>query len=467
MEHTGEHIEKSFIGSLILRPALYYEVSMIVKTHMIENARMQVVIENVYQQLEEKNGFDINICADKLERDTNGDITYAYLHEFINHANTKNIVEYANEIRRKYLLKELVLLGDYVSIESRKDIDPSEVLTEIDKRKDEIINNYSSKKNSHVGSFVVNVADNILEAKESGGLRGLDTGWNDLNRAIGGYRPGKLMVLAARPGMGKSYLTAVLIYNAAVNQVPVAMYLLEMTCEEYTQIFISIRTGIPNEKLEDGNLNEEEQNLVLEAADFISRLPIYLEDRFKSFVDIHMDLRFKIRKHGVKMAVIDYLQLCTYPGMDRSSEYEVATKISGKLKQMSMPGDCNCFVLALSQLSRSVEQRGGMKRPMMSDLRSTGAIEQDADIIGFIYRAAYYGILEDEEGNSLKDVAEVMFSKIRGRKLATLKKRFWEGIFSDLPADDFTNDIQPAIPANVDDNAGMNGRRNDDDEIPF
>ena len=305
-------------------------------------------------------------------------------------------------------------------------------------------------------------------ANQEGGLTGIPSGFTDLDTLTSGWQPSDLIIIAARPGMGKTSFVLSMARNASMDfGKGVALFSLEMSNIQLVQRLLSMESSISSHKLRTGKLTEADWKKLHKAVERMSEAPIYIDDT--PGINI-FELRAKCRRlkmqHDIQLIVIDYLQLMT-GGTDRSRgnrEQEVSS-ISRSLKALAK--ELNVPVIALSQLSRAVEMRGGTKKPQLSDLRESGSIEQDADIVSFIYRPEYYQITEDEEGNSLKSVAEIIVAKHRNGATDSVKLRFTEEYarFSDLGDPNFN-----ALPDFNDPNQGIitrSSRLNSDDIIPF
>ncbi|NNE30169.1 MAG: replicative DNA helicase, partial [Saprospiraceae bacterium] len=302
------------------------------------------------------------------------------------------------------------------------------------------------------------------------GLTGIPTGFTELDRLTSGWQNSDLVIVAARPGMGKTSFTLALAKNAALDfKKPVAFFSLEMSSIQLAQRLISMEAEITGSKLRDGRLDDDDWGVLHSAVERLGDAPIFIDDTPGINV---FELRAKCRRlkmqHKIELVMIDYLQLMTAGGEGNKAgnrEQEISA-ISRALKGMAK--ELNVPVIALSQLSRNVENRGGTKRPMLSDLRESGAIEQDADIVSFIYRPEYYQILEDEEGNSVKGMAELIVAKHRNGATDTVKLKWIDYCAK------FVNPDDPNFNSLTDDayNAGSPGiitmpSRINDEDVPF
>ncbi len=399
----------------------------------------------------------------------------AYLAELTHRvASAANIEYHARIIAQKYIQRELIRVSTKTIRDAFEDTsDVFELLDEAEQGLYNIAQNNMSRGYESTGTLASKMLKQIEELKgKKDGLTGVPTGFTDLDRLTSGWQPSDLIIIAARPSMGKTGLVLSMARNTALDfKKPVAIFSLEMSNLQLVLRLVSMEAEISGSKLRNGQLEEEEWKRLHKAVERISEAPIFIDDT--AGINI-FELRAKARRmklqHDIQLIIIDYLQLMsggnnTQRGINREQEI---SSISRSLK--SLAKELNVPVIALSQLSRAVEVRGGAKRPQLSDLRESGAIEQDADIVAFIYRPEYYQIYEDENGQSLKGVAEIIVAKHRNGAVDTVKLRFTDKYarFSDL--DDFSFDALPSgvfhdpSPANV---IIRPSRMNDDEDIPF
>lgn len=249
-----------------------------------------------------------------------------------------------------------------------------------------------------------------------GGITGVPSGFSRLDQMTGGWQPSDLIIIAARPSMGKTALTLAMARNAAMNAskpTGVVIFSLEMSAGQLAQRLLTSEARVDAQAARTGRLSDGDWPKLVRAAGRLSDAPIFIDDTPGLTA---LELRAKCRRlkaeHGIGLVVVDYLQLMHGSGMGKNSNREqeiagISRSLKGLAKELNVP------VIALSQLSRAVETRGGDKRPQLSDLRESGSIEQDADVVAFIYRAARYGITVDENGNSTEGLAEILVSKQR------------------------------------------------------
>ena len=291
-------------------------------------------------------------------------------------------------------------------------------------------------------------------ANQKEGLSGLRTGFHDLDKITSGWQNSDLIIIAARPAMGKTAFVLSMAKNMAVNfNIPVALFSLEMSNVQLVNRLIVNVCEIPGDKIKSGQL----ENYEWEQLDFkIKELydaPIYVDDTPSlSIFELRTKARRLVREHDVKAIIIDYLQLMNASGMNFGSREQEVSTISRSLKGLAK--ELNIPIIALSQLNRGVESRQGAegKRPQLADLRESGAIEQDADMVCFIHRPEYYKITEDERGNSLIGLAEIIIAKHRNGAVGDVRLRFksefakFMNIDDDVPRE-FTSGVnRPAQP---------------------
>ena len=356
---------------------------------------------------------------------------------------------HARIIVQKYIQRELIrisykIIGD--AYDETKDVlsllDESESAL-FDVTQGNIKRSYESAEN-----LVLQAINRIEEiAKKEGQVSGIPSGFAGLDKVTAGWQPSDLIILAARPAMGKTAFVLSMARNITVqHNVPVAVFSLEMSGVQLITRLIASESGISAEKLRKGTLEDHEWEQLNAKVKGLEKAPLYIDDTPALSI---FDLRAKCRRlksqYDIQLIIIDYLQLMTAGGDSKSGgnrEQEIST-ISRSLK--SIAKELNVPVIALSQLSREVEKRGGSKRPQLSDLRESGAIEQDADLVSFIYRPEYYGFptWDDDEQRSCMGEAEIMIAKHRNGSVENVRLKFQKELakFSDLDAHDFVGEI--------------------------
>lgn len=309
--------------------------------------------------------------------------------------------------------------------------DPYELLDTAEQQIFELANARANLSTKTLADVLKDTLSYLEEIRgKSSGITGVPSGL-DLDRLTAGWQPGDLIIVAARPSMGKTAFTLSMARNTALfpdeeKRWGVAIFSLEMSDQSLVQRLLTMEARISAQSARTGRLQDDEFKKMIEAAGRLHQAKIFIDDTPGLSI---MELRSKCRRlkneHNIGIVIVDYLQLMTGPQNDRSSsrEQEIAN-ISRGLKALAK--ELNVPVIALSQLSRAVEQRGGDKRPQLSDLRESGSIEQDADVVCFLYRPEYYGITTDEVGNSTENIAEVIVGKQRNGPTDTVRLNFIE-----------------------------------------
>src|SRR5690606_21402547 len=285
------------------------------------------------------------------------------------------------------------------------------------------------RKGSRSMSEVVMETFKQLEAlsHRDGGITGVPSGFHALDDMTGGWQKSDLIIIAARPSMGKTAFSLAVSMNAATHPqygVPIAIFSLEMSANQLAQRMLTSEARIDAQKARTGRLTDDDWPKLARAAGKLSNAPIFVDDTPGLGI---LELRAKCRRlkaeHDIGMVIVDYLQLMhgTAQGKNANREQEIA-QISRSLKALAKELDVP--VIALAQLSRAVETRGGDKRPQLSDLRESGSIEQDADVVSFIYRAERYGITVDDNGNSTEGIGEIIIGKQRNGPIGTVTLAF-------------------------------------------
>lgn len=262
----------------------------------------------------------------------------------------------------------------------------------------------------------------IESAKNNGGIIGIHTGFSSFDAITGGLQPDDMIIIGGRPGMGKSAFVQDVALNVAAEGYSVAIFSLEMSTEQITDRFISKSVEIPVIRMRSGNINDAELLRISDRVNDLTEAPIWIDDTAGiTLRDLGYRIRRFVKKYNVKLVIIDYLQLINNDKKGGTRENEVS-EISRRLKTLAK--ESKIPIIALSQLSRAVESRGGSKRPQLSDLRESGSLEQDSDLVAFLHRPEYYGQEEDEMGNSTQGICEVIVAKNRRGACDTIRLKF-------------------------------------------
>jgi replicative DNA helicase len=366
-------------------------------------------------------------------------------------ADTAHIEKHAMIIQQKYVKRSMGVLGAELHNASfDESIDDLEVIEIAEREISKIVNHMDKKNYANMSSLMVEFAKRTeaLRANETD-LVGVPTGFPALDRVTHGWRKTDLIILAARPSVGKTAFAINLARNAATHPTKptkVGMFSLEMSKGQLVDRLVSMSSKIFLDKIITGRLNETDMSaLYNKGIALVSNMPIFIDDTGGlNIFELRAKARRMVKKEKVGLIIIDYLQLMSGISTDKSinSRENEISHISRNLKALAKELDIP--IIALSQLSRKVEERK-VKEPMLSDLRESGAIEQDADMVMFLYRPEYYGINADEQGESTKGATYLDIAKHRNGALETIALR------ANLAIQEFTQDdttmYRPALPA--------------------
>lgn len=344
----------------------------------------------------------------------------------MNVASAAHVEYHARIVAQKYLARELINFASVIensAFDESNDID--DLLQEAEKHLFDISQRNLKKDVAQIDPVINQAVEQMqLAGKRQSGLSGLDTGFRELNKVTSGWQNSDLIIIAARPAMGKTAFVLSMALNIALHNDPVAVFSLEMANIQLVNRLISNACEIPGEKIKSGDLTTTEWGQLTTRLGKLQGLPFFVDDTSGlTIMELRTKARRLVREHGVKLIIIDYLQLMSAGIKMGSREQEVST-ISRSLKQLAR--ELNIPIIALSQLNRKLEDRGNKdKRPQLSDLRESGAIEQDADIVCFIHRPEYYSHTGlDADGNSIRGKAEFIIAKHRSGGVGTVDMLF-------------------------------------------
>ncbi|MCB0479095.1 MAG: replicative DNA helicase [Crocinitomicaceae bacterium] len=470
-------LEEAVLGALMLEnQAVNDSIDILKKPEFFYKEAHQKIFSAILKLFGNSEPIDILTVTNQLKSE--GQLEKVggafYISQLTNKVASSAHVEYhARIIAQKYIQRELIRISSE-TIRSAYDEtqDVFDLLNQAESDLFSVAEGNINKSYDTMGPLVTQAIANIEAAKAKGdGISGVQTGFTDLDRVTSGWQPSDMIVLAARPGMGKTAFVLSMARNTAVDyNKGVAIFSLEMASVQLVNRLIASETGISSEKLRKGTLEDYEFKQLHARINRLADAPIFIDDTPGISI---FELRAKCRRlkmqHDIQLVIIDYLQLMTAgTGKGGNREQEIST-ISRSIKEIAK--EINVPIIALSQLSRSVETRGGDKRPMLSDLRESGAIEQDADIVTFIYRPEYYGMTEDENGNPTQGVGEIIIAKHRNGALENVRLKFIANLakFDNLDTFDTPNFGGGFGPNNSFDEAGnmtigskMNEPDNDD-----
>jgi len=420
--------EKALLGSIMLKPEAMHEIIDMVKPDSFYSEKHRIIYNSMLELFEKNEPIDILSLSSKLkEKKQHEQIGGgAYLTELVNFVpSAANIKHYADIVQKKFMMRNLINAADHIS-ELGYDED-----TDIEHTLDSAQSSIFEVTNSPTLQKFIAIKDTLTEAWEriehlhqsKDEMRGVKSGYKELDSLLAGFQKSDLIIIAARPSMGKTSLALDIARQAAVNhKTPVGIFSLEMSSQQLVDRMLAAQSYVNAWKLRTGKLSTDEEFDKLQAAlSVLSEAPIYIDDKSSSNV-LQMRAIARRLKHekGLGLIIVDYLQLIM-PTQGRSNDSMVqqVTEISRALKGMARELDVP--VIALSQLSRAVEQRRG--RPRLSDLRDSGSIEQDADVVMFIHREDK---MNKDSSDNRPNIAEILVEKHRNGPVGKVELYFDE-----------------------------------------
>ena len=411
--------EQSVVGSMLLDSDAITVASEIITGDDFYNKQYGVLFDTMVELHEEGSSVDVVTLQNRLrEKDVPPEVSsLEFIRDLVAMVPTSaNVKYYAKIVSDKSLLRRLIRLNEDIANTCYQGKENTEViLEETEKKVFDLVQRRGSSDYVPIRQVVMNAMDKIeSSSKLHGTVTGIATGFLDLDYRTAGMQPSDLVLIAARPSMGKTAFVLNIAQNVAFKlHHCVAIFSLEMSKEQLVNRMFSLESSVDAQKLRTGQLADDEWEKLIESANTIGNSKLIIDDTPGISIS---ELRSKCRKfkleHDLKMIIIDYLQLMSGSGRSDSRQQEISD-ISRSLK--SVARELNVPVLALSQLSRAVEQRPD-HRPMMSDLRESGAIEQDADVVMFIYRDDYYNKETDRKG-----ISEIIIAKQRNGPIGTVE----------------------------------------------
>lgn len=409
-------LEEAVIGAIMIDRDAIGVVSDMLRPESFYHASHQAIYEACLTLFAANSPIDILTVSEQLRKAGHLDaIGGSYtLTEITNRVASSANVEFHARIILQAAIKRRVIEISSGAISNAYDPaqDPFDLLADVER---ELfgITNFSGKDGVTLAAAGDEVMRQLSAAMQRpDGLTGVNTGFSALNIATGGLQKSDLIILAARPGMGKTALALNIAMNAAKAGTPVGVFSLEMPAAQLVQRLAAAETGISAELIRTGKITTDDIRRIDAAVRAFDGVPLHIDDSAGlRITDLRAKARRMHKKHSLGLLIVDYLQLIGSDSKFGQSREQEVSAMSRGLKALAKELDVP--IIALSQLSRAVETRGGSKRPILSDLRDSGSIEQDADIVSFIYRPEYYDILEDENRQSLKGVAEIILAKHR------------------------------------------------------
>ncbi len=485
-------LEEAVLGAMMIDKKGVDEVIDILQPDAFYKDAHKYIFEAIVTLFNDSQPIDLLTVSAQLKKMAKLDLAGGdfYLIQLTQKISSSAHIEFHSRIiLQKFIQRSLIKISSEIIEDSYDETtDVFDLLDKAESKLYEVTQGNIKRSSETAQSLVIQAKKRIEEIAGKEGLSGIATGFDKLDEVTSGWQPSDLIIIAARPGMGKTAFVLSMARNIAISfNHAVAVFSLEMSSVQLITRLISSETGLSSEKLRTGKLEKHEWEQLSVKVKDLEKAPLFIDDTPSLSI---FDLRAKARRlksqHDIKIIIVDYLQLMTAGGGGKGGgnrEQEIST-ISRNLKALAKELDVP--VIALSQLSRAVETRGASKRPLLSDLRESGAIEQDADIVSFIYRPEYYKIDEwdDDEHTPTQGQAEFIIAKHRNGGLENIRLKFigqygkfdnledFSSGFSDLPSkmnlDDQPNPFMtPNLPS-ANDAFGSNLNNFDDDsDVPF
>ncbi|MDR2146677.1 MAG: replicative DNA helicase [Tannerella sp.] len=420
-------LEKVVLGALMLEKDAYSEISETLRPECFYDKRNELIFKAIVDLAVSLRPIDMLTVSEQLKRNNTlqeaGGLSY--ISELTtNVASTVHLEFHSKIIAQKYIARELIHFSGLIQSEAFDDtIDVEDLMQEAEARLFEISQQNIKKDATQINPIIKEALNAIQKAAQrKEGLSGLSSGFLELDKITSGWQNSDLVIIAARPAMGKTAFVLSMAKNMAVNfKIPVAIFSLEMSNVQLVNRLITNVCEIQGDKIKSGRLEQYEWEQLDIKLNELFDAPIFVDDTPSlSVFELRTKARRLVREHGIQCIIIDYLQLMNASGMSFGSREQEVSMVSRSLKGLAK--ELNIPIIALSQLNRGVETRSGAegKRPQLADLRESGAIEQDADMVCFIHRPEYYGIRETQDGQDLTGLAEIIVAKHRNGAVGDL-----------------------------------------------
>ncbi|MDR1860331.1 MAG: replicative DNA helicase [Bacteroidales bacterium] len=445
-------VEEIVLGTLMLESNAYENISSIIKTESFYKDEHKKIFEAVKSLAIRERPVDLLTVTQELKNrnllDEVGGAPYL-VHLTSRVAAGAHLDFHAKIIAQKFIQRELIRVSSEIQAEAYDDTKDIDDLIDMSEQKlFAVAEGNIERQTRPISDVLKDATKQIEEASKQEGLNGVPSGFTRLDQITSGWQRSDLIIVAARPAMGKTAFVLSMARNMAINNKrPVALFSLEMSSVQLVNRLVVAETELPATRIKTGKLAQHEWELFLSRTKVFETAPIYIDDTpALSVFEFRAKCRRLKAKYNIEAVIVDYLQLMTAgadsPRSFGSREQEVSL-ISRTLKAIAK--ELNIPVIALSQLSRASESNDG-KRPQLSNLRESGAIEQDADIVLFIHRPEYYNITQDQQGNSLIGIAEIIIAKHRNGSVADIQLSFKKELvkFTNLEADMPTSELDGA-----------------------
>ena len=426
----NDEAERAVIGSMMMDQDAVQIASEQLQGEDFYNGQYGVIFSALVEMHQQGVGTDLVTIQNKLrEMEIPPELTSVeYIGDLINSVPTSaNIRYYVKIVQEKSVLRSLIKVTESITGNCYLDKNPLEdILEDAEKKVYDVVQRRNSGEFENIRDVVLRTLDSIeTAAKQQGHITGLQTGFRDLDYKTAGLQPSDLILIAARPAMGKTaFVLNLAEYIALHSQSTIAMFSLEMSKEQLVKRMLSMNSKVDSQHIRTGKLQDDEWSKITESSIILGESALVIDDTPAISIN---ELRNKCRKikmeRGLSLIIIDYLQLMSgNSGSKNISRQQEISDISRSLKALAR--ELNCPVIALSQLSRQVESRDN-KRPILSDLRESGAIEQDADVVMFLYRDEYY----EKDASTKKGITEIIIGKQRNGPTCTVELK-WLGQYT-------------------------------------
>ena len=439
-------LEEADLGALMIEKDAYSLVSEILKPECFYKITHQKIFEAIMTLALHQEPIDMHTVTEQLRKSgTIDDIGGPYFITLLTAkvSSAAHLEYHARIIVQKFLARELIRISSEIqnkAFDDKTDVD--DLMQESEGMLFEISQRNLKKDVTQINPIIEEARNRMQLAATKQGASGVPSGFHSLDKVTSGWQRSDLIIIAARPAMGKTAFVLSMAKNMAVDyNTPIAVFSLEMSNVQLVNRLIMNVCQLEGEKIKNGQLDKYEWEKFDKDINMLLDAPIYVDDTPSlSVFELRSKARRLVREHKVECLVIDYLQLMNASGMGFGSREQEVSIISRSLKGLAKELDIP--IIALSQLNRGVEGRTGIegKRPQLSDLRESGAIEQDADMVCFIHRPEYYKITEDAQGNSLLGIAEIIVAKHRNGATADVQLKFKGTYAKFVNKDDITDE---------------------------
>ncbi len=432
VQPQDKDLEEAVLGALMLEKDAYVNVCEILRPESFYEPVNQLIYEAIQSLGVAQRPIDMLTVTEQLR--LNGKLEEVGGPVFISELTSRvssgaHVETHARIVAQKYLARELIAFASEVeskAFDESNDVD--DLLQEAEGQLFDISQRNIKRDVMQIDPIIKQALENIqAAANRKSGLSGLESGFHELDKITSGWQNSDLIIIAGRPAMGKTALVLSMAKNMVINyNIPIVIFSLEMSKLQLVNRLISNVCELEGEKIKSGSVfsSDPDTDKMMTRLRYLYGSPLFIDDTPSlSIFELRTKSRRLVREHNVKMIIIDYLQLMNASGMKFGSREQEVSMISRSLKQLAKELDIP--IVALSQLNRSVESRVDGKRPVLSDLRESGAIEQDADIVCFIHRPEYYlKSDQDASGNDIRGLAEFIIAKHRNGSVGDIKLRF-------------------------------------------